>query len=190
MSGKNTETILKIEGIDFEGIFVTGSNSRVLSREIATSLRGRTITLEVFPLTFKEYLQFNQVSVDLYHTGTRAKIISFFERFLRKGGFPEILTLNDGLKKLALQEHFEVMLYRDLVERFSFSNIPVLKYFIKRVFDGITTPVSVNKIYNELRSQGYRVGKNSLYEFLQAAESVEAVRPSRSKKFLFELCGI
>jgi len=155
-----------------KNIFVTGSNSRLLSKEIATSLRGRTLTLEVFPLTFKEYLQFNQISIDLYHTGTRAKIISFFERFLREGGFPEILTLNDGLKKLAIQEYFEVMLYRDMVERFSFSNIPVLKYFMKRIFDGITTPISVNKIYNELRSQGYRVGKNSLYEFLQAAESV------------------
>ncbi|MCD6539710.1 MAG: AAA family ATPase, partial [Candidatus Omnitrophica bacterium] len=53
-----------------KNIFVTGSNSKLLSREIATSLRGRTITYEVFPLSFREYLEFNKVDIDLYHTST------------------------------------------------------------------------------------------------------------------------
>ncbi|RLA91936.1 MAG: ATP-binding protein, partial [Deltaproteobacteria bacterium] len=66
------------------------SNSKLLSREIATSLRGRTLTYEVFPLSFREYLEFNKVELDLYHTSTRAKIANLFEKFLLEGGFPEI----------------------------------------------------------------------------------------------------
>jgi len=155
-----------------KNIFVTGSNSRLLSREIATSLRGRTITLEVLPLSFREYLRFNRVSIDLYHTGSRAKIVSLFEQFLQEGGFPEILFLEKPLRQRVLQEYFDVMLYRDMVEKFNITNIPVLKYFIKRVLDGITSPLSVNKIYNEIKSQGYKIGKNYLYEFIHAAESI------------------
>lgn len=154
-------------------IFITGSNSKLLSREIATSLRGRTLTYEVFSLSFKEYLRFHDVDTDLYLSGNIAKIANLFEKFLFFGGFPEIVNFKDAsLKNKVLQEYFDVMLYRDLVERFSITNIPVLKYFLKRLFENITSPVSVNNIYNELKSQSYKIGKNSLYEYLDAAESV------------------
>lgn len=153
-------------------IFITGSNSRLLSREIATSLRGRTITFEVFPLSFNEYLRFNNIKPDLYHTRNRAKIANLFERFLFEGGFPEIVNFRDAsLKRRVLQEYLDVMLYRDIVERFNITNIPVLKYFIKRVFENITNTLSINNIYNELKSQGYKIGKNYLYEYLEALES-------------------
>ena len=64
------------------------------------------------------------------------------------------------------------MVYRDLVERFNFKNLPVVKYFLKRCIESITSPLSVNNIYNELRSQGYKVSKDTLYSLLEAAESV------------------
>ena len=156
-----------------KNIFITGSNSKLLSREIATSLRGRTITYEIFPLSFREYLYFNDIEPDLYHSQTRAKIAYLFEKFLFEGGFPEVVLFEDkSLKNRVLQEYFDVMLYRDLIERYSITNIPVLRYFIKRAFENITSPLSVNNIYNELKSQGYKVGKNSLYEFLDALQSV------------------
>jgi predicted AAA+ superfamily ATPase len=154
-------------------IFVTGSNSRLLSKEIATSLRGRTVTYEVFPLSFREYLRFHNTEADLYYSRTRARIVHLFEKFLTEGGFPETLLFKDAsMKNKVLQEYFDVMLYRDIIERFSITNIPVLKYFIRRIFENITSPVSVNNIYNELKSQGYKIGKNSLYEYLDAAESI------------------
>ncbi|MBI4654328.1 MAG: ATP-binding protein [Nitrospirae bacterium] len=160
-----------------KNIFVTGSNSRLLSREIATSLRGRTLTCEVFPLSFMEYLRFHDAGIDLYHSKSRSKIANLFERFLFEGGFPEIIVFKDAsLKNKVLQEYFDVMLYRDMVERFGITNIPVLKYFLKRVFENITSPLSVNNIYNELKSQGYKTGKNFLYEYLDAAEAIYLFR--------------
>lgn len=156
-----------------KNIFVTGSNSQILGTEIATSLRGRTVSYKVFPLSFREYLSFNNVEPDLHHSKTRAKVVHLFEKFLFEGGFPETLTFKDPpLKNKVLQEYFDVMLYRDLIDRFKITNIPVLKYFIKRIFESITSPVSVNSIYNELKSQGYKVGKNSLYEYLDAADAI------------------
>jgi len=154
-------------------IFITGSNSRLLSREIATSLRGRTISIEVFPLSFKEYLQFYDVELDPHHSKTRARIINLFEQFLRSGGFPEIVFQEeDNLKWKILQEYFNVMFYRDVVERYNIPNLPALRFFIRRILENITSPLSVNKIYNELKSQGYKIGKNLLYEYLHMVESI------------------
>lgn len=156
-----------------KNIFLTGSNSKLLSKEIATSLRGRTVTFEVFPLTFKEYLRFNGIKKDIYHSQTKAKIANIFEKFLFEGGFPEILNFKEkSLKTKTLQEYFDVMIYRDLVERFNITNIHILKYFIKRIFENITNPLSIHNIYNELKSNGYKIGKNYLYEYLVALESI------------------
>jgi predicted AAA+ superfamily ATPase len=113
------------------------------------------------------------IDIDIYHTETKSKIINLFERFLLGGGFPELLVMDDEQLKLrVLQGYFDVMIYRDMVERFNISNVGVLRYFLKRVLENVTSPTSVNKIYNELKSQGYRIGKNLLYEYLQYAEDV------------------
>ena len=162
-------------------IYLTGSNSKLLSSEIATALRGRTIKYELYPLSFKEFLSFKDIFIsipeDLYSTETKAVIAKAFYEYLLYGGFPEIVFLGDEkLKIKTLQEYFEVMFYRDLIERYEIKNIPVLKYFLKRVIEGITTPLSVNNIYNELKSQGYKVSKDSLYEFLDNAEAVYLIR--------------
>lgn len=156
-----------------KNIFITGSNSKLLSKEIATSLRGRTVTFEVFPLSFEEFLNFQNIEIDIHHSKTRAKIINAFERYLFEGGFPELVAPAAAeVRNKVLQEYFDVMLYRDMVERFNITNIPVLKYFLKRVFESITGPLSVNNIFHELKSQGYKIGKNALYEYIDAAESI------------------
>lgn len=153
-------------------IFITGSNSRLLSREIATSLRGRTLTYEVYPLSFHEYLGFHNVEINIYKPAARAKISSMFEKYLFEGGFPELIFIDKGLKNKVLQEYLDVMLFRDLIERYNITNISVLKYFMKRIFNNLTKPLSVNKIYNELKSQGYKIGKNFLYDLLDAMVSI------------------
>lgn len=156
-----------------KNIFITGSNSKLLSKEIATSIRGRTITYEVYPLSFREFLDFNGIDVDLYHSKNRAKIANLFEQFLFQGGFIEIVNTKDKtLQVKILQDYFDTMLYRDLIERFNITNIPALKYFIKRVFENITNPLSVHKIFNELKTQGYKIGKNLLYEFMEASSAI------------------
>jgi len=156
-------------------IFISGSNSKLLSREIATALRGRTITYEVFPLSFREYLSFFDISINLGSSKTRAKVISYFENFLVNGGFPEIYHNDKDVRNLILQEYFNVMLFKDIVERYGVSQPAILKYFCKRALGNSAKEFSVHKIYNEIKSQGYKISKDTLYEFQDYIESIYLV---------------
>ena len=153
-------------------VFITGSNSKLLSREIASALRGRTITFEVYPLSFSEFVRIVKPGLNPHASSDKAHFVSLFNRFLHEGGFPEILTQPENLKGIVLQGYFDIMLLRDLVERYTISQVAVLKYFCKRVISASAGEFSVNKIYNELKSQGYNTSKDSLYSYRENVESV------------------
>ena len=154
-------------------IYLTGSNARMLSTEIATSLRGRSISYEVYPLSFSEYLSFKGIPLDLYVSETKGAVYNALETYLVTGGFPELLAVEDNdVKNRILQEYFDVMLFRDLVERYEIKNLIALKFFLKRLFASATKQVSINRIYNDLKSAGIKIGKNSLYNFMSMAKSI------------------
>ena len=155
-----------------KNIFITGSNCRFLSSDIATSLRGRTVSFEVFPLSFREYLRFHNIDIDIYSSKSLAKINNYMLRFLKNGGFPEVVIYDDNMRAKVLQEYFNVMIYRDLIERYEIKNAAVLKYFLKRILTSATKQFSVNTIYNELKSSGVKIGKNHLYEYLDACQNI------------------
>jgi len=156
-----------------KNIFITGSNAKMLSSEIATTLRGRSISYSIYPLSFREMLTFQNFTPELHSPKTRAKIYHALEQYLHSGGFPELPFLpNPELRRKILQEYYQVMLFRDIVERYQISNIIALKFFLKRLYASATKPVSINRIYNELKSAGIRTGKNLLYSFLEQAEAI------------------
>lgn len=127
---------------------------------------------EVFPLSFQEFCNIKKINIDINYAPSKAKLIFSFNEFLYKGGFPEIV-LSPNLNNIEiLQEYYYVMLYKDLIERYRISNIPALKYFIRRVLANLCKPTSINKIYNEIKSAGITVSKNSLYEFIEYTESI------------------
>jgi predicted AAA+ superfamily ATPase len=153
-------------------IFITGSNSKLLSTDIATSLRGRTLSYEVFPLSFKEYLAFKDIDIDLYSTKSLAFIKNAQDSFLTNGAFPETLVLEEKYVNQTLQEYFNVLLYKDLAERYNITNTVALKFFLKRIIASSTKQISINKIYNELKSSGIKIGKNTLYDFLDYVQNI------------------
>jgi len=155
-----------------KNIFITGSNARFLSADIATSLRGRAVSYEVYPLSFREFLDFKGVIPDLDSTKSIALVNHHLAEYLRCGGFPEVVGYDDALRNKVLQEYFNVMIYRDLVERYEIRNLPALKFFLKRTIASATKQISVNNIYNELKSSGFRIGKNQLYDYLEAAVNI------------------
>ena len=161
-------------------IFITGSNSKLPGDEIATSLRGRTLKYKVYPLTFREFLKFKGFEFnppnDFYNSKKKAMLIKLFKEFLVYGGFPEITLLPSDLRLRSLQEYFNVMVYRDVVERYSVRGAFILKYFIKRLAENVTNSFSVNKIYNELKSKGVKIGKNTLYDYLEYLETCYLIR--------------
>ena len=153
-------------------IYLTGSNANLLSREIATAMRGRTLTYEILPLSFPEYLRFKNVNHQKQDTATKSKVRKLFRHYLMEGGYPEVALMNSNLQTQALQEYFDVMTYRDLVERYQFTNLTVIKYFLRRIASTTGSYLSLNKIYNELRSQNYKLDKNFLYEVNEGAKAV------------------
>lgn len=155
-----------------KNIFITGSNSRMLSSELSTSLRGRTLQYEEFPLSFKEYCQFTKTDTKYYVAANQAKIINAFKEYLKFGGFPEVVLSQEIYKERILQEYFFVMLYKDLIERYEIKNPAPVRYFIKRIMANLTKPTSINRIYNELKSQGVSIGKNTLYDLIEQTEAI------------------
>ena len=149
-------------------VFLTGSNAKLLSREIATSLRGRSLAFEILPLSFTEYLAFRDIPAgDLVSSQNRALIGNAFEQYCLWGGFPEVIGIDERFKAQVLQEYFNVMLYRDLVERYEIRDVAILKYLLKRLIGSFTKEFSVNKLYNDLKSRGFSIGKDTLYRMME-----------------------
>lgn len=152
-------------------IFITGSNSRMLSSEIATSLRGRCLQYEVFPLSFREWCAFRAVEPEVYHPQGRARAAAAWLDYLQVGGFPEVVLM-PAHRERTLQEYFFIMLYKDLMERYGIRNPEPVRYFVHRVMANITKPTSVNKIFNEMKSLGVAIGKNTVYDLIGQTESI------------------
>ncbi len=147
-------------------IFITGSNARLLSKEIATALRGRSITINVLPFSFGEYLRALGITPSSKTQKHRSTLIHYTEQFMYHGGFPETIGMADPYRIKLLHEYFNVMMFRDIVERYQVANIDTLRFFIRKIFAGVTKPFSVNKAYNDLRSMGYKISNKYLYDYL------------------------
>lgn len=159
--------IRRLESTVTKKIFITGSSSKLLSQEIASALRGRTIPYELLPFSFQEYLRYRGIdSGDIYSTRNKNRIAAEFGHFLLRGGYPEVFDYDDELLVRTLQTYIDIMLYRDIIERYRVRNVYVIKDMMRRLIANNACAFSVHKYYNDLRSRGVRLGKDSLYEFL------------------------
>lgn len=147
-------------------IYISGSNAKMLSREIGTALRGWALEFETFPLSFSEYCRFTDVKTSNLTEQQTVQLRMAWDKYNHESAFPEIvLTQSQSLKELKLQGYFNAMLFRDIVERYHIGNVMVLRYFIKCLMNNLTKPTSINAIYNDLRSQGRKSSRDELYKW-------------------------
>ena len=149
-------------------ICLTGSSAKLLSTEIATSLRGRSLATEVFPFSFAEFLEHCGIDSTLENqpgSKRRALLENKLSAYLDSGGFPEVQGLERHYRISILQEYLDVVVLRDLVERHRISNVVSLRYMIRHLMNSPAALFSVQKFYNDLKSQGIPCGKNTLHEF-------------------------
>lgn len=147
-----------------KNIFISGSNAKMLSQEIATTLRGWSIEEKIYPLSFVEYCQFTGTKTHHLTEQETTNLRLKWDEYYMESAFPEIvLTELKSLRDKKLQTYFDVMLFRDLVERHNIGNTSVLRYFIKRLMNNLTKPTSINAIYNDIKSQGFKISKDDLY---------------------------
>lgn len=156
-------------------IVITGSSSKLLSSEIATSLRGRTLTYEVFPFSFKEYLRYKNITVNLDSSKSLSFIKHNFEEYLLCGGFPETIGEDSTLQKRILSDYVNLIVYKDLIERYGITNMALLKHLIKYAFVNMATSVSITKLYNDFKSNGFKLGKETLFDYFGYLEEAYAI---------------
>ena len=154
-----------------KNIFITGSTAKMLSAEMASALRGWPDEYREYTLNFQEYLNFKSVKANKYTESGAAILASEFRAYCKEGGFPQVVLTDGQTEKVkVLQSYFNTMLFRDMMEHYHISSpSEVVRYFLKRVMNNLTKPTSVNNIYNELKSQGLKVSKDSLYLWLDYA---------------------
>lgn len=153
-------------------MYLLGSSAKLLSKEISTSLRGRSLSTEIWPYSFNEFMSAKNISISKKHMGqnTLDELKKIFIAYLEQGGFPEVLDYPQAIRQQTLQEYVSVTTLRDIVERHDVKNINLIKYLIKRLIHDAASSFSINKIYNDLKSQGYAVGKGTLYNYLDYIE--------------------
>lgn len=151
-------------------IYITGSSSTLLSRELSTTLRGRTLTYEIFPLSFQEFLSFKGIQADSHSSKGKSILQHQLAKYIRQGGFPELIFLEEQFHRPTLHEYLNLMLYKDLTERFGIRNPHLIKYLLRFCLINLSKPISINKLYHDLKSQGYKVGKNTVYDYLNYLE--------------------
>ena len=155
-------------------IFLTGSSSKFLSKEIATQLRGRSITIKVFPFSFKEVLQINKLIKKFYSSEEIGRIKNLLRVCLREGCFPDIV-LKKATASSFFSEYIDLVIYRDIMERYGIKNRVALEFFIKNAISLNSNIFSINKIYNTAKSVQIKVSKNTLYDFQKFLEDVNII---------------
>lgn len=146
-------------------LFISGSSSKLLSKEIATSLRGRTLTYSILPLSFEEFLAFNDFKKkSLLSTSDENQIKNHLRNYMEFGGFPDIVFDNQLADRFFL-EYLDLVLFRDIIERYNIKNIFIIKFLIRSMLTSFSKQSSVNSTFNTLKSQGIKVSKKTLYNY-------------------------
>ncbi|KPV46620.1 hypothetical protein SE19_04760 [Acidiplasma aeolicum] len=156
-------------------IYLSGSSSKLLSREISTSLRGRNLEYVIMPLNFREYLEFNgkEYSYLTGFTDNKGYIISELRNYLEYGGYPEVVIEKNNDNKLRiLRSYYNTIFSMDMAEHFNISEVNVLDAFLKYIISIYSKYFSISKIYGIFKSAGYKISKNKLLEFLYDSEEV------------------
>lgn len=152
-------------------VVITGSNSQSLHTEVAGVLRGRGLPLEITPLSFKEYLDWQNLDFSAYGS-LKTNVMAAFYNYLYHGGYPETVFAHSDRINQLLQEYFNTVLYRDIIDLNQPSNYRYLRYLFHRIADNTGKTTGLLKIYRELKSRGYAVSKDKIYEMADLAEAV------------------
>ncbi|MEM5836393.1 MAG: ATP-binding protein [Candidatus Aenigmatarchaeota archaeon] len=160
-------------------IIISGSSSKLLSKEISTELRGRCISFIIFPFNFREFLEIKKFKIEEEVSEAKVgEILRLLKEYVEFGGYPEILLADEKNKKLEIaRTYFTTIFFKDLIERFKIKNIALMDYFVRYCITNSSSYVSISKIENALKSFGLKVSKKTLANYLRYVEEALFVFP-------------
>lgn len=148
-------------------VYATGSSSKLLTKEIATQLRGRSTSTLLLPFSFNEYLiATNNSNIDTDVLAEIGRIKNILSKYLESGGYPEIVLGKDDKDRL-LGEYKELIFFKDFVERQNTKSIEVARFIFNFVTQCFASEMSVRRILNELKSKHIAFGRNTLYSYVE-----------------------
>ena len=169
--------LLESEG---DAVVVTGSSAALLSKEIATALRGRGWSVLLHPFSFEEALRHRGANIPLEATALTARDRLSVERaymdWLRTGGFPEAQGIEPSQHRKLLRDYVDVAMLRDVVERHEVRNVTGLRWLVRQLLGNAGSLFSVEKFYGALKSQGIAIGKDSVHQLLNHLDDSFLVR--------------
>lgn len=148
-------------------INITGSNSKMLSKEIASTLGGRFMIVNVFPYSFKEYLSVNHIeNIMLAQIGTkkRADIVSQYEQYVTYGAFPELVDIKN--KRPFLNNIYQTVYLQDIITRNKITNDFAVRLILKKIAESVTKALSFNRLTNIVKSTGISIGKQTVINYV------------------------
>jgi predicted AAA+ superfamily ATPase len=169
--------VMDTEKVD---VFVSGSSAKLLSREIATSLRGRAMETLVHPFSFREFLRHRKAEPEGDPTflpkARRSSVEKQFGEFLLHGGFPEAQGLVSEDRLPLLQGYVDTVILRDVMERHGISNVVALRRLSRQLLGAAAGLFSVHRFFNDQKSQGISVSKEALHAMLDHLEDSFLIR--------------
>ncbi|MBN2013951.1 MAG: ATP-binding protein [Candidatus Altiarchaeota archaeon] len=145
-------------------LIVTGSNAKLLSKELATHLTGRHITLELYPFSFREYLSYHKISPqkeDLQIAEGIGKIKKHLRDYIEKGGFPETYKIKDNTRYL--KDLYNSIINQDIISRYNIKYANTLREIISYTISNYASPITYKKIKNIFDIKSQHTIKNYLY---------------------------
>lgn len=155
-------------------IVITGSSSRLLSKEIATELRGRSLTIKFFPLNFSEFLAFKNFPLieNIEFSPERFQLINYASEFLTYGGFPRVtMEPSHQRKKELLTDYLDMIIFKDIVERYDVRNTHLLRATIHYLLANFAAEFSVNNFLKKFRKE-YQPNKVTTLNYFSYLEDV------------------
>lgn len=153
-------------------VYVTGSNAKMLSSEIATTLGGRFIVQNVYPFSFQEHLKANDIKVEpTWYFKNRTEIVRSFSEYFYYGGLPE-LDLIEGIEKRQwLSNLFNKIFFGDLITRYSIRNDLAMKVLIRKLAESVKQPSSFNRLSNIVSSTGAKTTTDTIIDYLEFTQA-------------------
>lgn len=153
-------------------IIITGSSSKLLSKEISTKLRGRVLNTELFPLSFSEYLKWKNITYNLKnlsYSKNKIQVKKHFSHYLTQGGYPALFS-NETSQEAILQSYYESMIFKDIVERYNIKDTKKLKILASLLFESTSKEISYNRLAHKLKSLGFSLSLNTIIEHISYFE--------------------
>ena len=159
-------------------VYITGSNAKMLSADIQTTLGGRYIAVDVYPYNFKEFLTANNIDFTsnvLLSTTRKAEVLRQFNNYFYFGGFPEGAMLSS--KRDYLTSIYQKIYLGDIALRHSIENTFALKILFKKLAESVKQPMSFNRLTNIVSSTGTKIGTNTVINYIDYAKDAWLINP-------------